>query len=64
MRSLKLKAENYPRLVIDVEKEPFVVIEIHLNGMKISEKIIAVDSLRWNPATGKSNIVLSFNELS
>lgn len=63
MSSLKERAKTLDRLVIESGECQEVVLEIKYNGITVSEKIIAVNQLNWQPATGKNDVVVSFREI-
>jgi hypothetical protein len=63
MSSLKERSKTLDRLVIDAGECQEVVLEIKYNGITVSEKIIAVNQLNWQPSTGKNDVVVSFREV-
>lgn len=63
MSSLKERVKTLDRLMIDVGECQEVVLEIKYNGITVSEKIIVVNQLNWQPATDKKDVVVSFREI-
>jgi len=63
MGSLIEKAKGYKRLVIEASENERVVLEIKVKGITVSEKVINVDTLNWQPLSGQGDVKIHFHEL-
>ena len=64
MSSLKEKSKYLNRLVLDATEFEVVVLEIKIGGKTISEKIVSLNKLNYQPETGKKDFVITFKEIN
>ena len=63
MSSLKLRAENLPRVKVDCEKTGEFVAELWLGGVKMGEILIQPTSINWNPNNGDLKAVFAQQQI-
>lgn len=63
MSSLKEKIKHLDRLVIEFNECQTAIIEIKINGITVSEKLITVEAVSYNPQNKESDISISFREV-